>query len=336
MLVYLCSNSTWFQRYNGNPSECISPVGNFLAGCESVLFAWAHGMGSMTLPKEAGFRVGDSGSHPFKYMVIEIHYDNPLVIPGQRDYSGVRLHWTPQLRQYDAGILVIGDPIVSGHTIPPQSDSFEQEFECTTACTNTFSSSITVFSDFSHMHEIGKQMWTTHWRGNTKLGEINRVDFFDFGFQQATPINVVIKPGDRLNTHCVYDSSQRSGSTIFGISSTDEMCMSFLSYYPALPDKLSDVGPAHFSFCGYASNEWRFGYERNYTMCGDALVGTIQEYNPTITDQPGGINRSFGKRPDQCVLFDSETCLASVAGYLYPQYFSLIISLFLSTIVLLI
>lgn len=36
-------------------------------------------------------------------------------------------------------------------------------------------------------------MWSNHYRDNTTLGHINRVDFYNFDFQQNTPVDRVIK-----------------------------------------------------------------------------------------------------------------------------------------------
>ena len=55
-----------------------------------------------------GYRIGSSPTAT-KYVVLEIHYDNPEFIEGLVDDSGVRIYYTPQLRQYDAGTIMLGD-----------------------------------------------------------------------------------------------------------------------------------------------------------------------------------------------------------------------------------
>jgi len=45
-----------------------------------------------------------------------------------------------------------------------------------------------------------------------------------------TPIEVL--PGDELHTVCVYNSMDRNLTTFRGIGTRDEMCYSFLHYYP--------------------------------------------------------------------------------------------------------
>ena len=54
-------------------------------------------------------------------------------------------------------------------------------------------------------------MWSRLYNNDSQLiQEINRVDFWQFEFQQNTPVNYTIRRGDRVNTHCVYDTK---GST---------------------------------------------------------------------------------------------------------------------------
>ena len=84
------------------------------------------------------------------------------------------------------------------------------------------------------MHEIGSRMWTNWYDkdGNYK-GYTNRIDFYDFSFQQMTKKNFVIHPGDRFNIHCVYNSLDRENYTNFDLGSEDEMCIEFIAYYPS-------------------------------------------------------------------------------------------------------
>jgi hypothetical protein len=66
---------------------------------------------------------------------------------------------------------------------------------------------------------------------------MNRVDFWDFGFQPGSLVNFTIEPGDRINTHCVY-KERSTGPTRFDESSTDEMCIQYLFYYPKIVEVL--------------------------------------------------------------------------------------------------
>lgn len=69
--------------------------------------------------------------------------------------------------------------------------------------------------------------------------------------------NIVIQPGDRLNTHCMY--RRQSHDVPFALGSSEEMCNEIIFYWPKLPGSL-----------------WRCGYDfvngNNYTACGDVLM----------------------------------------------------------------
>ena len=50
-----------------------------------------------------------------------MHYTNPKGLSGERDDSGFRLFYTPKLKQYDLGVLALGNV---GFSIPPQQPSY--------------------------------------------------------------------------------------------------------------------------------------------------------------------------------------------------------------------
>jgi len=128
-----------------------------------------------------------------------------------------------------------------------------------------------------HMHKQGYQIWGTQWRNDVKLQDINRVDFYDFRFQQVTPINVTLKPGDRLSLHCIFKQNPIK-TTSFGLDSDTEMCLHLLLYYPKFDGS---------SICSYAYDN---SATRNYTNCNGVYTG----YNPTKLDPAGGEFKTFG------------------------------------------
>jgi len=115
------------------------------------------------------------------------------------------------------------------------------------------------------------------------IEEIGRIEYWSFDHQQTQYVNLTLLPGDRLNTHCVYDTRSKNSTTNFGVASTDEMCMHFLGYYPRVITPTGEI----FPFCGYLSD--------NMTICGEFEPENILMYhNPTEYDPPGGANRTFG------------------------------------------
>lgn len=188
--------------------------------------------------------------------------------------------------------MTLGDPLTTFADIPPNMPYVEYEANCPSECTSEWPNDIIVFVDFLHMHQAGKQIWSNHYdANNNSLGHFNKIDFWDFDFQQNTRMNKTIKRGDRINTHCVYNSLGHTAPIEFGLESTEEMCMEFISYYPVIYTPTNHP----YAFCGY---EYYNPLRRSVTHCGsyertseNILFGLS---NPTIPDPPGTGNITFG------------------------------------------
>lgn len=76
------------------------------------------GIDSWVVPTNVGFRVGP-GSDSFKYFLVETHLDNPQLHSGLVDNSGVRVYYTDVLREHDAGVVQVADPIVQNRDVIP-------------------------------------------------------------------------------------------------------------------------------------------------------------------------------------------------------------------------
>jgi len=68
--------------------------------------------------------------------MLEVHYNNPTKRKVY-DSSGVRLHFTSQLRPQEAGILVTGVAVSPLHLVPPRQKEYATAGYCTPHCTNT-------------------------------------------------------------------------------------------------------------------------------------------------------------------------------------------------------
>jgi len=257
------------------------------------LFGWAHGISDMVLPIEAGFRFGPSVGG-FSHILLDIHYDNPNDLSGLVDESSVSVTYTPNLRPNDAGSLILGDPILTFSSIPANEGAVHYEAECTAACTEQFPNPIIVFASFQHMHMTGSMMWTTQWRNGVRIGSYtNRVEYYNFNFQQGTVVNFTVQPGDHLNTHCMFDTIGRTAPTVFGLSSTDEMCMEFLTYYPRVltPPPLND----QWNYCGTAGLLGTLCGSDGMLGLGEGLISGENLQNP---DPESERTRVFGEKDD--------------------------------------
>jgi len=205
--------------------------------------------------------------------------------------------------------------------MPPRTSYYHIEANCPSECTSKWPNDITVFADGLHMHQVGKMMWSVHYdstgtRVSENNGYLNRVEYWDFKFQDFPRFKTVIKRGDRINTHCVFDTSTINRTVKFGSASSDEMCLEFVAYYPRLTI-VKDGKTTLYTVCGKRSG--RYDKDQNKipnppdgsqfsTICGDRQFPDTYEWNaenitlknPTISDPPGDGERSFGVVPSSC------------------------------------
>jgi hypothetical protein len=267
------------------------------------LYAWGVGGNSLILPPEAGYLIGaKNDSSVIQYLLLEIHYNHPSASSGRVDSSGVIFHFTEHLRPNHAGSLVLGNIGNDEAPIPANTANYRVQADCPSTCTNLWPHPITVFGDFLHMHQLGSMIWSTQHRDNqTVSGDINRIEYWDFQFQDYTPINRVIEPGDRLNLNCIYDTTLKSNETRFGINSDDEMCLEFMAYYPRFEG-------LNFLTCGSFRGRYKIvdgnfipfmnAETRNFsTVCWNHVIldeNNVTIANPSVLDLES--NRTFGSQ----------------------------------------
>lgn len=205
--------------------------------CKRVILAWAMGAKPLVYPKQAGQPIGGPGYNP--YVVLEVHYNNQLSSAGLTDSSGLKFDYTRHLRQYDAGILEVGLEYTDKNSMPPGLLAPLVGF-CTGQCTRTALATsgqpngIFVFAGQMHTHLTGVASWTELVREGRLVGELQRDDHYSPHFQEirllAEPVRV--EPGDTLAHYCLYDTRKRANITLGGFATTDEMCVTYLHYYP--------------------------------------------------------------------------------------------------------
>ena len=91
-----------------------------------------------------------------------------------------------------------------------------------------------MYKEILHMHEVGVTMFNEVIRD----GEVMRrasVDYFDFeqaGLHEVQQDTFTIKPGDSIRTSCSFNTTSSKKSVEYGYGSQDEMCVSYMHYYP--------------------------------------------------------------------------------------------------------
>ncbi|XP_018019970.1 DBH-like monooxygenase protein 1 [Hyalella azteca] len=244
-LLYECHLSpsalldAWVQELG---AQCYTPnMPLSWRACNTPLVSWAVGSQGMMLPSHVGTPLGETYKGSTYYM-LEIHYNNPQKVPNVRDSSGLRIFYTPKLRKYDTGTLVIGHGVDPTQVIPPRRPSWLSLGHCSAQCTaqSVPKDGVRILAGAFHAHTIASRMALHHIRDGRQLPTYLQDQLYDFNFQQERVMSQeqTLLPGDHLIVSCTYDSSGRSQPTFGGFGAGDEMCLAYLTYYPRLP--LSD------------------------------------------------------------------------------------------------
>nr|XP_018907091.1 PREDICTED: tyramine beta-hydroxylase [Bemisia tabaci] len=204
--------------------------------CKKVIAAWAMGATPFFYPKEAGLPIG--GPDYNLYVMLEVHYHNPDKRGDVIDSSGIQLTLTSRLRPYDAGVMELGLEYTNKMAIPPQQSYFPLTGFCVPECTAVGipPEGIIIFGSQLHTHLCGYRIYTRHIRDGRELVEVNRDNHYSPHFQEIRLLKqpAHILPGDALITECIYHTMDRRNITVGGESITDEMCVNYVHYYPAV------------------------------------------------------------------------------------------------------
>ncbi|KAI1897239.1 hypothetical protein AGOR_G00081260 [Albula goreensis] len=206
--------------------------------CLTVMSAWAIGGEAIDFPEAAGVSVG--GDDDISYYRLEIHYNNPQELSDLVDDSGLRFHYTSQLRQYDAAVLDVGLFVNGNYVLPPKATAFKSYGMCNTSHFQQLLKEpmpdLTAFMVLLHTHLAGRKIRVGQFRNGEQIDFLGLNENYDFNLQQATILGQMktIKEGDGIVVECTYDTANRSGLTTFGLSTTNEMCFAFILYYPAI------------------------------------------------------------------------------------------------------
>ncbi|TRY86917.1 hypothetical protein DNTS_002195 [Danionella cerebrum] len=271
-------------------------------------------------PEVAGLPIGGN-TGDFFYR-LEVHYNNPNITAGRVDNSGLRFYYTSDLRQNDAAILSTGLVVAAGYAIPPKAKSFLTYGMCDTSYIPQVlekPQDLQVFSVMLHTHLAGRKVRVGHFRGGNQTGLLAADENYDFEYQGVTNLGKTktVKLGDTLLVECTYNTESRSTLTWGGLSTSDEMCLAFLYYYPAM--NLTGC----MSFPNLTTLYSEMGTPANTTLWTSMMYNrtwndtTITQYQQTlktidqlalVIDSFGKMSRNTGKIPLLRVL-PSEPCM---------------------------
>jgi hypothetical protein len=104
-----------------------------------------------------------------------------------------------------------------------------------------------VFALFPHMHQLGTNILLSITAEGSDKPDVLLDRAWDFGAQGVYPVTGSAKKGDNVSVTCTYDNTT-SGTVTFGESTTDEMCIGVLYYWPEAPGGMGGLGGSNY--CG--------------------------------------------------------------------------------------
>ena len=143
---------------------------------------------------------------------------------------------------------------------------------------------VTVLREYLHMHSIGASM-TNELIRDGEVVHTGRVDFFNFdmqGNQVVEQAPYLVQKGDAFRTTCYYDNTGKNGK--FGYSSQDEMCITFIMYYP----KQSYLN-------GFLA--WTCAYEMGFPQCNEEYSSRSVDELPRVFGTSDQGEQGFCKDP---------------------------------------
>ncbi|KAF7639406.1 hypothetical protein Mgra_00001078, partial [Meloidogyne graminicola] len=254
--VFHCQTPT--KQFAG---DCSSAKPIEAKSCSKVLAAWSMGANPVVFPPQAGMPLGGPGFIP--YLMVEIHYNNPSLLSGYKDSSGLKITFTKHLRPFDAGIIELGLIYSDANSIPPLQKSWPLTGFCPTECTEKLpSNGIYIFASQLHAHLTGRKLFTSHFRKGRKIGEINRDEHYSPHWQHIQPLNphINILPGDVLATTCLYETRKLKKWTWGGYGIEEEMCVNYIHYYPASNIEVCKSAVSNSSLNAFFSKLFIFNY----------------------------------------------------------------------------
>ncbi|KAK0148100.1 DBH-like monooxygenase protein 2 [Merluccius polli] len=233
MVLYGCPKDVT-EDYDGT---CY--IGNVVDRCFRMTAVWAVGGKAFELPEDAGIPIG--GNNNDIHYRLEVHYNNPTSQAGRQDSSGLRFYYTSELRRHNVGILPAGLRVgLIDYKIPPGATQFHTYGTCNTSLFSELVEGpvpdIHLFAVMLHTHLAGRKVKAAVFRDGVQKEFLAVNENYDFEFQEFKNLGNIktIKPNDDILVECTYNTANREGYTKMGFSTTDEMCLAFLMYYPEI------------------------------------------------------------------------------------------------------
>lgn len=281
--------------------------------CPMVVFGWAIGGSSFPLPEHVGIPL-EVTTDPVTFL-LEIHYDNPKRKSGVIDSSGFEMILIPARRKFDGAIIEIGqipfDPLFRfTQMIPPYQPDFKSNSICLSSCiydvyppTTSEIIIMKIFAVLLHAHLLGRQIILHHFRNGKELPNIAADRNYDFNYQEMVFLKkeVEVLRGDDLKVECTYNSMARSKFTWGGLSTSDEMCLAYVMYYPKMrtTNCLSAIGVVDTKWREYSLNTSNLLQFKDQEIAKkfEQTVNGLGNNSSLLTYCSDGINTAVRQQP---------------------------------------
>jgi hypothetical protein len=187
----------------------------------TVIAAWAPGGGATLYPDKLGVPVV-----PNRPLIIQMHYNTAgLENPGA-DSTEIDLQVESQGIAPGAFVQVLDLEM----NLPPGQPEAEEVVQVTIASKlEGKTGPVQVYGVFPHMHELGRTLKLSVGRsdGDECLLDAPR---YSFHWQRMYFFDepITVSAEDTLSARCVFDTTSRTGPTMWGESTQDEMCVAGL------------------------------------------------------------------------------------------------------------
>mmetsp|Transcript_39777 Transcript_39777/g.71540 ORF Transcript_39777/g.71540 Transcript_39777/m.71540 type:complete len:636 (+) Transcript_39777:91-1998(+) len=214
----------WPEEKNGKPVSYEESQ-----DCRAQWAAWAPGKDIVQTPSWLGLPIGKAAG--VVAFVVGVHYDNPDEETGRVSNDGVRIYYTPTLRNDSISEMSVME--VSSNPqmyIAPDKERFFLTRSCTLNVTDPDGqpAALSLSAMGYHAHLLGTEMYSEY----TPVGASSPIDLgsekvwhFDDQYQKnLLDMDIKLQTGDHIQSTCVFDSRGHRKSTVFGLETSDEMC----------------------------------------------------------------------------------------------------------------
>lgn len=195
------------------------------AGVDSRMIApWAPGSDQWYYPDGAGVLMEEN-----QFLILQMHYSNASDDP--LDSTIVNLNIVDQVEKE----IITWFYIHSELEIPPNQKEHLESASFTMRNYTGYQGDLELLALGPHMHKLGRASSSKLIHPDGTETCLIDVPSYDFNWQRAyTYTNpVTIKPADRMELSCIFDSTSTEETTSWGDGTGDEMClMTMFTYVP--------------------------------------------------------------------------------------------------------